>query len=319
VTRALITGVTGQDGSYLAEQLGAAGWEVAGLVHGQEEPKWEWVQDLVPHLRLIQGDLLDQGSLMRALAEATPDVVFNLGALTFVGTSWAQPVVTAEVTGLGCLRMLEAIRLTNPDIRFVQASSSEMFGNAGSSRVPLGLESPFAPYSPYAAAKVLAHHATVNYRESYGMHASAAIMFNHESARRGTEFVTRKVTKAVAAIAAGRQDHVTLGRLHPCRDWGWAPDYMRGLQLMAALDEPSDFVLATGESHSVAEWCDAAFSAAGLDWHDYVRHDPALCRPAEVDFLQGDASRAREVLGWKPSVLFRELAALMVSHDMAAL
>ena len=313
--RALITGVTGQDGSYLAEQLSAAGHDVAGLVHGQEEPKWGWVQDLVPRLHLIQGDLLDLGSLLRALAETQPDVVFNLGALSFVGTSWAQPLVTAEVTGLGCLRMLEAIRLHDPAIRFVQASSSEMFGNAG--RVPLGLQSPFRPYSPYAFAKVLAHHATVNYRESYGMHASAAIMFNHESPRRGTEFVTRKVSKAVAAIAAGRQDTVALGRLHPCRDWGWAPDYMRGLQLIAARDEPGDFVLATGESHSVAEWCEAAFSAAGLNWRDHVRQDPALCRPAEVEYLQGDASEAREVLGWKPAVLFREIAQLMVEHDMA--
>ena len=313
--RALITGITGQDGSYLAEQLAAAGWEVAGLVHGQEEPKWGWVQDLVPGLRLIPGDLLDMGSLLRALAESRPDVVFNLGALTFVGTSWAQPLVTAEVTGLGCLRMLEAVRLHDPQVRFVQASSSEMFGNAPFG--PLGLDAPLRPYSPYAAAKVFAHHATVNYRESYGMHASAAIMFNHESPRRGTEFVTRKVSKAVAAIAAGRQDHVTLGRLYPCRDWGWAPDYMQGLQMMAGRDEPSDFVLATGESHSVAEWCEAAFAVAGLNWRDHVRTDQALMRPAEVEFLQGDASRAREVLGWKPSVLFRDIARLMTEHDMA--
>ena len=315
MSRALITGVTGQDGSYLAEQLDAAGWDVAGLVHGQQEPKWGMVQDLVPRLRLIQGDLLDLGSLLRALAEAEPDVVFNLGALTFVGTSWAQPLVTAEVTGLGCMRMLEAIRLTDTSIRFVQASSSEMFGYAG--RFPLDEQSRFSPFSPYAAAKVFAHHATVNYRESYGMHASAAIMFNHESPRRGTEFVTRKVTKAVAAIAAGRQDHVTLGRLHPCRDWGWAPDYMRGLRLIAARDEPDDFVLATGESHSVAEWCEAAFSVAGLNWRDHVRTDQSLMRPVEVDFLQGDASKAREVLGWKPEVLFREIAQLMTEHDMA--
>lgn len=312
--RALITGVTGQDGSYLAEQLDAAGWVVYGLVHGQEEPRWPWVQELIPALRLLHGDLLDQASLQSALREAMPDVVFNLAALTFVGTSWAQPVVTAEVTGLGALRMLDAIRFVDPQIRFVQASSSEMFGR--SQAFPQNEETPFAPCSPYAAAKVFAHHVTVNYRQSYGMHACTAISFNHESPRRGAEFVTRKVSKAVAAIAAGRQDKVTLGRLDPCRDWGWAPDYMQALPLIAARDEPDDFVLATGQAHNVAEWCEVAFAAAGLDWEDHVLCALAMERPAEVMFLQGDASKAKRVLGWEPTLTFTEIAKRMVKHDM---
>lgn len=315
--RALITGVTGQDGSYLSEQLDEAGWTVYGLVHGQADAKWARVQGRVPRMRLIQGDLMDQGSLQSALILARPDVVFNLGALSFVGTSWLQPDITAEVTGLGCLRMLEAIRFVNEDIRFVQASSSEMFGQA--TEFPLNEVSVLAPCSPYAAAKVFAHHLTRNYRESYGMHASAAISFNHESPRRGFEFVTRKVSLAVARIAAGQQSEVVLGRLDPCRDWGWAPDYVRAFPLIAALDEPDDFVLATGESHSVREWCEAAFASAELDWNQFVRSDPEFCRPAEVEYLQGDASKAKRVLGWEPETGFDAIVTRMVSHDMAAI
>lgn len=312
--RALITGVTGQDGSYLAEQLTADGWDVYGLVHGQEEPKWKWATDHIPGLTLLQGDLLDLASLQAALRDSRPDVVFNLAALSFVGSSWAQPEVTAQVTGLGALRVLDAIRFTWPGARFVQASSSEMFGR--SVIFPQDEQTPFLPYSPYAAAKVFAHQIMVNYRESYGMHASAAIMFNHESPRRGTEFVTRKVSRAVAAIAAGDQHEVKLGRLHPMRDWGWAPDYVRGLRLIAAQDKPDDYVLATGDSHSVQQWCAAAFAVADMDWADHVRHDPGLERPAEVEFLQGDASKARKILGWEPTVLFGEIAERMVNHDM---
>ncbi len=312
--KALITGVTGQDGSYLAEQLIAEGWEVFGLVHGQEEPKWSWLQNIIPDMRLLQGDLLDQASLQEAVRVAEPDVVYNLAALSFVGTSWTQPVVTAEVTGLGCLRMLDAIRFMYPQAKFVQASSSEMFGR--SEEFPQNELTPFLPYSPYAAAKVFAHHITVNYRESYGMHASTAISFNHESPRRGPEFVTRKVTKAVAAIVSGQQHELYLGRMHPCRDWGWAPDYVRGMRLIAAQDEPGDYVLATGESHSVQEWCEAAFALGDLDWRNHVRHDKDLERPAEVEFLQGDSSKARRVLGWEPTKNFAEIAREMVVHDM---
>ncbi len=315
--RALITGVTGQDGSYLAEQLAGDGWDVFGLVHGQEDPKWGLATERVPGLELIQGDLLDQSSLQEAVLRSEPDVVYNLGALSFVGSSWVQPIVCAEVTGFGCLRMLDAVRFCAPRARFVQASSSEMFGR--SEEFPQNEKTPFNPYSPYAAAKVLAHHMVVNYRESYGMHASTAIMFNHESPRRGTEFVTRKVTKAVAAIAAGKQDDLYLGRLHPMRDWGYAPDYVRGLRLIAAHDEPGDFVLATGDSHSVQQWCLKAFGAADLDWAHYVRHDKDLERPAEVEFLQGDAAKAKRLLGWEPTVGFGELVELMVEHDMKEL
>lgn len=312
--RALITGVTGQDGSYLAEQLDEDGWIVYGMVHGQADAKWTRAQGRVPGMRLVQGDLMDQSSLQSALLLSEPDVVFNLGALSFVGTSWLQPEITAEVTALGVLRMLEAIRFVNEEIRFVQASSSEMFGQAA--RVPLNEDSVLAPASPYAAAKVFAHHITRGYRESYGMHASTAISFNHESPRRGTEFVTRKVSQAVAAIASGRQSEVVLGRLDPCRDWGWAPDYMRAWPLIAAQDEPDDFVLATGASYSVHQWCEAAFAVADLDWNRYVRSDPEFCRPAEVEFLQGDASKAKRVLGWTPEAGFEQIVTAMVEHDM---
>lgn len=313
--RALITGVTGQDGSYLAEQLAEAGHEVFGLLHGQRNPKRAWIQDLVPSLQLVEGDLLDQSSLQHALVAAGPDVVFNLGALTFVGMSWRQPTLMTEVTGLGCLRMLEAIRAVDPGIRMVQASTSEMFG---SSPAPQRESTPFHPRSPYGVAKLFAHHTALNYRESYGLHVSTAIMFNHESPRRGEEFVTRKVTAAAARIAAGQQTHLGLGNLYSRRDWGWAPDYTRALPLMAAADEPGDYVLATGETHSVRELVEAAFDAVGLDWRQHVRQDREQFRPADVEDLQGDPGHAREALGWEPTWKFADIVRYLVAADVMA-
>lgn len=309
--RALITGVTGQDGSYLAEHLTEQGWEVYGLLRGQRNPKRAWIEGLVPTIRLIEGDLLDQSSLQRALTVAEPDVVFNLGALTFVGMSWDQPTLMTEVTGLGALRMLEAIRAVNPDIRFVQASSSEQFGAVRES--PQSETTPFWPRSPYGVAKLFAHHVTVNYRESYGIHASAAIMFNHESPRRGEEFVTQKIAQAAKRIARGEQDALYLGNLDAWRDWGWAPDYVRGLRLIAEQSAPDDYVLATGEAHSVEQLVEALFNVVGLDWRGYVRSDPALFRPADVEELLGDASKAKRVLGWEPTVRFEGIVARMVA------
>lgn len=313
--RALIVGVTGQDGSYLAEQLAAAGHKVWGLIRGQANPKRVWIQGLVPTLELIEGDLLDQSSLQRALQVAAPEVVFNLGAITYVGMSWQQPALMTEVTGLGVLRLLEAVRQVDPGIRLVQASSSEMFGQALES--PQHEATPFHPRSPYGVAKCFAHHTTVNYRESYGLHASTAIMFNHESPRRGAEFVTRKVTMAAARIAKGLQSDLALGKLDSCRDWGWAPDYTRALPLIAAQDAPDDYVLATGETHSVKELVKVAFEVAGLDWRRHLRIDPALLRPADLNLLEGDAGKARRVLGWQPTVRFLEVVSRLVDHDLA--
>lgn len=315
--RVLITGITGQDGPYLGQQLAAEGHSVWGMVRGQMSPKWQEVTDLVPGLELVRGDLLDQASLQSALQEARPDVVYNLGALSFVGTSWLQPEITAQVTGLGCLRMLSAIRFVDPGIRFVQASSSEMFGDCPGT-VQQDENTVFAPRSPYAFAKVFAHHATVNYRESYGIHASTAVMFNHESPRRGHEFVTRKITRAVARIKAGLQDELVLGRLDPQRDWGWAPEYMRALPLIAAQDSPGDYVLATGDSHTVQEWCEAAFEVAGLDWEHFVRSDAKYFRPAEVSYLRGDAGKAKRELGWEARESFHGIVSAMVQADLEA-
>ena len=310
--RALITGVTGQDGSYLAEQLAAAGDTVYGLIRGQHNPKRQWIQELVPSLQLIEGDLLDQSSLQRALVKAEPDVVYNLGALTFVGMSWDQPTLMTEVTGLGALRMLEAIRAVNPSIRFVQASSSEQFGAVR--ETPQTETTPFWPRSPYGVAKLFAHHVTVNYRESYGMRASTAIMFNHESPRRGEEFVTQKVARAAVRIAAGKQDYLRLGNVHSRRDWGWAPDYMRALPLIAARYEPDDFVLATGEDHSVWDLVCLAFETAGAECATgKVLFDGSLQRPADVECLLGDASKAKRVLGWEPTVRFPEIVRRLVA------
>jgi GDPmannose 4,6-dehydratase len=314
--RALITGVTGQDGSYLAEQLAADGHQVFGLVRGQANPKRAWIQQLVPSVQLLDGDLLDQSSLVDALQAAKPDVVFNLGAVTFVGMSWQQPTLMTEVTGLGALRLLEAIRQVDPAIRVVQASSSEMFGSAPAPQNEL---TPFRPRSPYGAAKAFAHHTTVNYRESYGLHASTAIMFNHESPRRGEEFVTRKVSMAAARISRGEQEHLELGHMGPMRDWGWAPEYVAALPLIAQQETPGDYVLATGETHSIVDLCRAAFHEVGLHWLRYVRHDPAMVRPADVKHLQGDATRAAELLGWQATVRFAEVVRRLVEADLQAL
>jgi GDPmannose 4,6-dehydratase len=312
--RALITGVTGQDGSYLAEQLVADGHEVYGMVRGQANPKMAWIQALVPGIRVVHGDLHDQSSLQNALALTQPDVVFNLGAATYVGMSWQQPTLMTEVTALGCLRVLEAIRVVNPAMRFVQASSSEMFGQAV--ETPQHETTPFNPRSPYGVAKVFAHHTTVNYRDSYGIHASTAIMFNHESPRRGSEFVTRKVTLAAARIAAGRQGELRLGNVDARRDWGWAPEYMHAVQRIAGQPEPGDYVLSTGEAHSVRDLCEVAFATVGLDYRDHVVVDPELLRPADVNILRGCSAKARAVLDWEPVVLFDEIVRRLVAHDM---
>lgn len=313
--RALITGVTGQDGSYLAEHLAAQGHQVFGMVRGQRNPKKSWIQQLVPSMTVVDGDLLDQSSLQHVLAQTEPDVVFNCGAITYVGMSWQQPTLMTEVTGLGPLRLLEAIRVVNPDIRLVQSSSSEQFGAVA--ETPQTEKTAFNPRSPYGVAKVFAHHTVVNYRESYGLHASTAIMFNHESPRRGEEFVTRKVTLAAARIAAGRQTELRLGNINARRDWGWAPDFMRALPLIAAQEQPGDYVLATGQTHTVRELCEVAFHTVGLDYRDHLVVDPALLRPADVELLLGDPSKARDVLGWTPSITFKEIVRRMVHADQA--
>jgi GDPmannose 4,6-dehydratase len=313
--RVLITGFTGQDGPYLARHLITAGHDVYGMVHGQERRRWRHAQQFAHGTRLVRGDLLDQSSLHHVVRTVRPDLVYNLGALSFVGTSWLQPEAVAQVTGLGCLRLLDAIRFERPGARFVQASSSEMFGDAPQG-LPQNERTPFAPRSPYAFAKVLAHQATVNYRESYDMHASTAIMFNHESPRRGREFVTRKISRAVAKIKTGKQQVLCLGRLDPQRDWGHAEEYMEALPLITALDEPGDFVLATGETHSVAEFAEAAFAVADLVWQDHVMQDPDLFRPAEVNYLRGDPSRAKRALGWEAATGLEGIATEMVTADL---
>jgi GDPmannose 4,6-dehydratase len=318
--RALITGITGQDGRHLAELLLPKGYEVFGLLRGQHNPKRLIVEREVPGVQLIDGDLTDQVSLISAVQRVQPDEVYNLGAMSFVALSWNQPELTGNVTGLGALRMLEAIRNvqasngTGSQIRFYQASSSEMFGSAD--EVPQRELTRFHPRSPYGVAKVLAHHMTVNYRESYGLFACNGILFNHEGPRRGPEFVTRKITQAVARIKLGRQDRLTLGNLDSKRDWGYAGDYVEAMWLMLQQDRPDDYVIGTGESHSVREFADAAFRHVGLDWHEYVTHDDALLRPAEVDILQADASKAQNSLGWKPKVTFEGLVQMMVDADL---
>lgn len=315
--RALITGVTGQDGSYLAQRLVMNGWDVYGVVRGQRNARLEWIKNLVPHMKIVDADLLDQSSLQVALKETQPDVVFNLGALTYVGMSWNQPTLMSEVTGLGALRTLEAIRLVNPAIRFVQASSSEIFGDVR--ETPQTELTPLNPRSPYGVAKAFAHHTTVNYRESYGIHASSVIMFNHESPRRGPEFVTRKVSLAVARIKLGLQDKLFLGNLNAQRDWGWAPDYMEALELAAQQPIPDDYVIATGETRSVQSLCYRAFAEVGLDWTRYVEQDSSLFRPADVEVLEGNADKARRVLGWTPKTYFDQIIERMVRADLGAL
>ncbi|HCB34168.1 MAG TPA: GDP-mannose 4,6-dehydratase [Acidimicrobiaceae bacterium] len=315
---AFLTGITGQDGQYLAEALHAKGYKIYGLITGQSNPKAEEIAGSLPYVELVAGDLTDLSSLIAALEYSQPDEVYNLGAMSFVALSFKQAELTANVTGLGVLRMLEAIRLVggrdNP-VRFYQASSSEMFGKVR--ETPQNELTPLHPRSPYGSAKVFGHNTTVNYRESYGMYACSGILFNHESPRRGLEFVTRKVTNAVARIKLGLQEEVTLGNLDAKRDWGFAGDYVEAMHLMLAQPEPGDYVIATGETHAVSEFVELAFAAAGIDdWERYVRIDARFFRPAEVDLLVGDASKATRELGWKPVMPFKELVATMVAHDL---
>ncbi|HYA45819.1 MAG TPA: GDP-mannose 4,6-dehydratase [Acidimicrobiales bacterium] len=314
---ALITGITGQDGSYLAEFLLSKGYDVVGVHRRSSTVPFERIAHLVDKVTLVPADLLDESSLIRVLREYKPDEVYNLAAQSFVMTSFAQPVLTGEVTALGVIRLLDAILMVDPSIRFYQASSSEMFGKVVQS--PQSETTPFHPRSPYGVAKVYGHWATVNYRESYHLHASSGILFNHESPRRGLEFVTRKVSDAVARIKLGLADHVAVGNLDAQRDWGYAPDYVRAMWMMLQQADPGDYVVATGETHSVREYCQIAFERAGLDWERHVRVDKRYFRPAEVDLLIGDATRARLSLGWKPEVSFEELVRLMVDTDLAAL
>ncbi len=312
--KALITGITGQDGSYLAEFLLAEGYQVWGLVRRSSTESFERIQHLRDRITLLQGDLLDQNSILSALAVATPDEVYNLAAQSFVPTSWNQPVLTGEFTALGVTRMLEAVRVANPAIRFYQASSSEMFGKVLES--PQTEKTPFYPRSPYGVAKVYGHFITVNYRESYNLFAASGILFNHESPRRGLEFVTRKITNAVARIKLGFQKKLPLGNLDAMRDWGFAGDYVRAMWLMLQQPEPGDFVIATGKSHRVQDIVELAFSHVGLRWQDHVEIDPALVRPAEVDRLLGNPALAREKLGWQPKVDFDGLIRMMVEADL---
>ncbi|HEX7669438.1 MAG TPA: GDP-mannose 4,6-dehydratase [Polyangiaceae bacterium] len=315
--RALITGITGQDGSYLAELLLSKGYEVHGMVRRSSEEKFERIGHLRDKIRLHQGDLLDQYSLASVLGAVKPAEVYNLAAQSFVPTSWNQPVLTGEFTALGVTKMLEAIRHTLPETRFYQASSSEMFGKV--KEVPQSENTPFYPRSPYGVAKAYGHFITVNYRESFGLFAVSGILFNHESPRRGLEFVTRKVTYGVARIKLGLQKKLALGNLDARRDWGFAGDYVDAMWRMLQADTPDDYVVATNETHTVQELCEIAFARAGLNWKDHVEVNPEFVRPAEVDLLIGDATRARERLGWKPRVLFKELIEMMVDSDLARL
>ena len=312
--KALITGITGQDGSYLAEFLLDKGYEVVGMVRRASTPHFQRIEHILDHLTIVQGDLLDQVSLFHVLREHHPQEVYNLGAQSFVPTSWAQPVLTGEFTGLGVTRVLDSIRMVDPSIRFYQASSSEMFGKVR--EVPQNEDTPFYPRSPYGVAKVYGHWITVNYRESYGLYAASGILFNHESPRRGLEFVTRKVTRAAAKIKLGLADKLPMGNLDAMRDWGFAGDYVKAMWLMLQQDQPEDFVIATGVRHSVRELLEYAFGYFDLDYRDYVVVDPRFLRPADVIELVGDASKARDKLGWEPQVTFEELIHTMVEHDL---
>lgn len=314
VKRALITGITGQDGSYLAEFLLSKGYEVYGMVRRASTENFERIEHIRHKIFLNQADLLDQLSLIELVKETKPDEVYNLASQSFVPTSWNQPALTGEFTALGVTKMLEAIKLVDPKIRFYQASSSEMFGNTPES--PQNEKTPFYPRSPYGVAKVYGHFITVNYRESYAMFCVSGILFNHESPRRGKEFVTRKITDAVARIKLKRADTLRLGNLEAKRDWGFAGDYVRAMWMMLQQPEPEDFVIATGQSHSVREFVELAFSCVGLDWRKHVAVDKKLIRPAEVNHLRGDARVAKKTLGWKPEVSFKELVELMVESDL---
>lgn len=314
MTTALITGITGQDGSYLAEFLLAKGYRVLGMYRRSSTVTFERIAHIQDQVEFVPGDLLDLGSLIQALDEHRPDEVYNLAAQSFVPTSFNQPSLTGETTGLGVTRMLEAIKVVDPTIRLYQASSSEMFGKVLA--VPQSETTPFYPRSPYGCAKVYGHWITVNYRESYDLHASSGILFNHESPRRGLEFVTRKISHGVAQIKLGLADELRLGNLEARRDWGFAGDYVEAMWLMLQQDTPSDFVIATGETHSVQEFCEVAFARAGLDWEQHVVIDERFFRPAEVDLLVGDASRAANELDWTPRTTFTELVELMVDADL---
>ncbi|MEM8922224.1 MAG: GDP-mannose 4,6-dehydratase [Actinomycetota bacterium] len=312
--RALITGLTGQDGSYLAEFLLEKGYEVFGMVRRSSTVNFERIAHIQDDLQIVQGDLLDEMSLRDVLQRNRPHEVYNLAAQSFVQTSWQQAVLTGETTALGVTRLLNAVRDVDRDIRFYQASSSEMFGKVV--EVPQTEQTPFYPRSPYGVAKLYGHWITVNYRESYDLHASSGILFNHESPRRGLEFVTRKISNHVARIKLGLTDHLLLGDLDPQRDWGFAGDYVEAMWMMLQQDKPEDFVVATGETHSVQEFCELAFKHVGLEWRDHVRQDERFMRPAEVDLLIGDPAKASEKLGWAPTTGFEQLVQMMVDADM---
>ncbi|MEY2420465.1 MAG: GDPmannose 4,6-dehydratase [Acidimicrobiaceae bacterium] len=315
--RALITGITGQDGSYLAELLLSKGYEVIGMVRRSSTVNFERIAHIQDRLQLVPGDLLDEVSMISILREHRPSEVYNLAAQSFIPPSWSQPVFTGEATALGVTRILDAIRIVDPDIRFYQASSSEMFGKV--LEVPQTEKTPFYPRSPYGVAKVYGHWITVNYRESYGLHATSGILFNHESPRRGLEFSTRKISHGVALIALGLATELRLGNLEPQRDWGFAGDYVEAMWLMLQQPEATDYVISTDETHSVRELCELAFSHVGLDYGDHVVQDEQFFRPAEVDLLVGDSSKARTALGWKPRVDFAALVRMMVDADIALL
>ena len=312
--RALITGITGQDGSYLAELLLEKGYEVFGLVRRSSTVNFERIGHLQDQIELISGDLLDQKSLVSALQAARPQEVYNLGAQSFIPVSWEQPMLTGEITGLGVTRLLEAIRTCDENIRFYQASTSELFGNA--QETPQNEQTAFYPRSPYGVSKLYAHWITINYRESYGLFTCTGILFNHESPRRGREFVTRKITHGVARIKCGLDQELRLGDLAPRRDWGYAGDFVRAMWMMLQQDEPDDYVIATGTSRTIGEFCEVAFAHAGLDWREYVVLDERFLRPAEVYTLLGDATKAREKLGWAPEVGFEEMVRQMVDWDL---
>jgi GDPmannose 4,6-dehydratase len=315
--KALITGITGQDGSYLAEFLLQQGYEVIGMVRRSSVVNIDRLRHIQDRITLVQGDLLDEASLIGLLREFEPDEVYNLAAQSFVPTSWQQPVLTGEITALGVTRLLDAIMMTDKSIRFYQASSSEMFGKVR--EVPQNEHTPFYPRSPYGVAKVYGHWITVNYRESYGLHGTSGILFNHGSPRRGIEFVERKIALGVAAIKTGYTKELCLGNLESKRDLGFAGDYVRAMWLMLQQDQPDNYVIATGETHSIREMCEVAFDHVGLDYHEYVQCDERFFRPAEVDLLVGDASKAGRKLGWEPQISFKELICLMVDSDLQAL
>ncbi len=324
--RALITGITGQDGTYLSEHLLANGYEVYGLIRGQNNPKRQSLERMLPNIRIVEGDLLDQASLMNVIQKVKPDEVYNLAAISFVALSWNQPELTGEITGLGALRVLEAIRLTAgasgsrsksaAGMKFYQASSSEMFGKVR--ETPQNEQTAFYPRSPYGVAKAYAHYITVNYRESYNIYACSGILFNHESPRRGPEFVTRKITIGAARIKLGLQKELLMGNLDTRRDWGYAGDYVKAMHLMLQQPEADDYVIGTGETHQGKEWAQIAFERVGLDWEDYIKTDPQFMRPAEVDLLIADPTKAKTKLGWTPEVPFQQLIEMMVEHDLEA-